>query len=64
MGRVGLTPRRAAQILVWLGAAAIVAGFAALWGLPGGLLSAGVALVLIGLLLVDVDRSADAKPRR
>lgn len=57
MGRVGVTPRRGAQVLVWLGIAAVVAGFAVIWGLSGALLSAGPLLVVAGLFLVDVDRT-------
>lgn len=48
-----MTPRQVSLLLVVAGAVVVVVGVG-LWSLPAGLVVAGVSLILIGLLLIDV----------
>lgn len=66
MVRLRVGPRRLALALVALGALAIAVGVALVFP-PAGLIVAGIALVLFGLYLVDVEGArepASARPRR
>lgn len=56
MGRLRLSARTVARLVVLGGGASAAAGVLLLWGLGIALLVTGVTTVAAGLLLIDVDQ--------
>ncbi len=55
MGRVGVSRRIAALLIVIAGCALLVAAAGLAFGLPAALTVSGLALLLLGLAGIDVD---------
>ena len=66
MVRLRMNPKRRSDVLIFFGALLLAAG-AALVYIPAGLIVAGVAAILSGLFLVNVEgarESTSARPQR